>query len=900
MKSPTSGFKTAMDKTGSSPVWLLELNGNYYSDRSVSDGTNSYTAKVLEWSDVSEITERTSGGGVLSTANLLLHSDVYADVRIGNTAKIYLWFEGESLTASDRLLMFSGIVSDPITVTETDIACSLKPIEEIRNAVVGELVELNTFPNSDLNFVGKMLPIIYGDVQKHECLPLDAGVLTSLFADLTGSATSLEVSDSTGLENGDVVLIDDEQILLSGKSGNTFVSCTRAHNSTVAVAHDRGADVVEKLSAYDFLIADHAITSLDAVYAKGVRIDGADYSLQTVGGRSYVRFSSHPKIVNSVDIDVDVTDDSDYTPEVYTVESYTPESYTAESVADNITDPTTAQKGDDVTIVGDMSYSMTDTQTRIEKINFGAPVDGNNNAVYTANLYLSGDVGSIKVATSTNTAAHDGYKTVMGTVYNVEGSTPINISTSTARQWLWVYIDAIDGQDGLYYELQSPTRSEEVAISISKNGQVDHTVSSLANSSLTNSSLINSSYVAGSMPTTVTGNTSAGTAYTRDITVDCTGYSSKSPDLVVKHLLETYGNGVVSGDLGTSLTSDSEGFENDYDLGFAILQQSDLMALCRKVAYQSFSRFHWDSGLAKLSRYEPNSDLMTNGGFEGSWSGGVPAGWTVESDEVYLITGYNGTGSACAIDGDGTTEGWFYQDVPVEDGAFYRLSFVAKNLLYAAQVHVTKPTGEDIYAKTFVELGGYSAWGETQFLTFAAIGTTARIKFGSQTSASSDIAIDNVTLVKIDSPIGKNDVVINTMKMRWSPFRQIINSIDAPYALIEGEFSAIESASDATSISSYGKKDGSNKFQLDFVQNSTTSNNVVSGYLSRLKEPKRIAEFVCPLTKVNIERGDIIAVTHDLDGGWVARLFIVNETHFIIGSGIQHIADAIRIVAEEL
>ena len=167
MKSPTAGFQTAMAKTGTTPVWLLELNGNYYADRTISDGTNSYAAKVLEWADITEKNGRMNGGNMASATSITLHTDVYADVRLNNTANIYLWFENESLSASDRLLMFSGVVTDPISVTETEIVCSIKSIEESKDAVLGSLVDTTTFPNADIDAVGKMLPIIYGDVYEH-------------------------------------------------------------------------------------------------------------------------------------------------------------------------------------------------------------------------------------------------------------------------------------------------------------------------------------------------------------------------------------------------------------------------------------------------------------------------------------------------------------------------------------------------------------------------------------------------------------------------------------------------------------------------------------------------------------------------------------------------------------
>ena len=55
---------------------------------------------------------------------------------------------------------------------------------------------------------------------------------------------SLTFYDATHFSNGQYVLIESEKILLGGKSGNTFSTCTRGQYGTTAVAHSSGVSVI--------------------------------------------------------------------------------------------------------------------------------------------------------------------------------------------------------------------------------------------------------------------------------------------------------------------------------------------------------------------------------------------------------------------------------------------------------------------------------------------------------------------------------------------------------------------------------------------------------------------------------------------------------------------------------
>ena len=196
----------------------------------------------------------------------------------------------------------------------------------------------------------------------------------------------------------------------------------------------------------------------------------------------------------------------------------------------------------------------------------------------------------------------------------------------------------------------------------------------------------------------------------------------------------------------------------------------------------------------------------------------------------------------------------------------------------------------------------YSAGWSTLSGTFTATTASCELWLVSDPAVSDDLYIDNLQIIKTAaevSAVTKSDVVLNSIRMRWTPYKEIINHISAGYEQVERDLVSVVEVTSATT-STYGVKDGSHKFKLDLVQSSTTAQNVVDGHIARLQEPRRVVEFTSPLSKINVERGDIIAVTHDLEGGWSSKQFVVMETHFIIGSGKSKVPDGIRIIAEEI
>lgn len=281
MRTTTTAFDTEAARTGSKPVWLLEIDhaGStyYYSDRAITVSGQAYQARVTDWSEISMMTERLSGGGIINASSISMSEmhngqldPVSPKLQPGNVVRIYLWFEAfggtPALSSADKLLLLDGIIADPIQITLTDCTFAVLGSEEIKTGTVGELVTTDEFPYCDPDEVGIVKPIIYGRVWHSRCIAVDAGFTTTLAADINASDTTLSFSDSfyaTGVQ------IDNERIdfAIGAGAGDQQTGCIRGTEGTTAVAHDKGSKVFVAQEYYTYLIADHPIKSIGASIA---------------------------------------------------------------------------------------------------------------------------------------------------------------------------------------------------------------------------------------------------------------------------------------------------------------------------------------------------------------------------------------------------------------------------------------------------------------------------------------------------------------------------------------------------------------------------------------------------------------------------------------------------------
>ena len=112
---------------------------------------------------------------------------------------------------------------------------------------------------------------------------------------------------------------------------------------------------------------------------------------------------------------------------------------------------------------------------------------------------------------------------------------------------------------------------------------------------------------------------------------------------------------------------------------------------------------------------------------------------------------------------------------------------------------------------------------------------------------------------------------------------------------------AVKNFSDATSISRYGRrewKEDAELFIFDSITDDTMANHVGAFWLDFLKIVRRMPNFAIFLDNMEIEPGDIIDVTHDLDSmsGFVCEVL---KLHHFPGSALSNIIDHLEITAIE-
>ena len=106
-----------------------------------------------------------------------------------------------------------------------------------------------------------------------------AVVAQTLSANISNSSTSFSVADGstfpTGATNKFVIVIgratsDEEKILISSRSGNTFTVASRGYDGTTAVAHTAGAIVDHVLDANAVQSMNTAVFDGQILYWMGV------------------------------------------------------------------------------------------------------------------------------------------------------------------------------------------------------------------------------------------------------------------------------------------------------------------------------------------------------------------------------------------------------------------------------------------------------------------------------------------------------------------------------------------------------------------------------------------------------------------------------------------------------
>lgn len=181
-------------------------------------------------------------------------------------ANVYLGARGAA--DSEVLLVFPGRIEQVIGFTYDQVRLRLIRREAVEDRLLGDLIDLATFPNAPEQSVGSMLPVVFGTRQAHEGVVTATAKVTTLAQEIPAAfqvliTTELSLFDAGWPISGSVE-VNGEQMTYTGLSGGNLAGVTRGVNGTIAVDHPAGAEVV-LLTGFNVRVAGHPTAEIKNV-----------------------------------------------------------------------------------------------------------------------------------------------------------------------------------------------------------------------------------------------------------------------------------------------------------------------------------------------------------------------------------------------------------------------------------------------------------------------------------------------------------------------------------------------------------------------------------------------------------------------------------------------------------
>lgn len=290
MKTWPTAFNTEKNKAvGAKPVWILRLTINsvsYY--LTAAPITIPSFATSLVWPQALEVVatpQVKSWGSIQTGINGYLDEFQVSEFSMslindpqgvdfsglltsyaveGNAVELYLWFRG--LTEPPERI-FQGYVRDISDLTDTEVSLTFQDATiKLEKHYLGTKVSKTNFANANSQEVGKVLPITFGTVVKAPAILVAGGIVTTLKTACTAAATSITLSDVTGIIVGTILLIDSEELNVTAVASPN-VTVTRGYNSTTAAAHTVGTTIA-LFADHDYILSDNSLTSATKAWLK--------------------------------------------------------------------------------------------------------------------------------------------------------------------------------------------------------------------------------------------------------------------------------------------------------------------------------------------------------------------------------------------------------------------------------------------------------------------------------------------------------------------------------------------------------------------------------------------------------------------------------------------------------
>ncbi len=322
MRIFTSGFDAARNKKSSEPVNLLKIAWPAIgalpakmlnlSDRSVTIEGVDWLPLVEDWGAITgaepdallqtikekKVNVRLINAPVDFGEGPQRFSDLFLEYPPESaTGILYQWFEGEALVSADQTELLTARVVDPVEYDEN--TCSLHLAVESSHhgrLQVGNTLTLADYPDAPEASVGRIKPIVIGQVEGVPGVPVRRVVTTRLTSVAIPEASTLDVASTIGFAASGSVVINDDVISYSGATGTQFTGCTG-----IREFHYAGDEVVESVSDHRYLLSDPAypISAISNVKVAGHLADSAGYTIDLAACE--VVFSEKPRKVVSID-----------------------------------------------------------------------------------------------------------------------------------------------------------------------------------------------------------------------------------------------------------------------------------------------------------------------------------------------------------------------------------------------------------------------------------------------------------------------------------------------------------------------------------------------------------------------------------------------------------------------
>lgn len=639
MKTTTGNFDTEKNKlTGARLRYLVEIvtSGGtvYYSDQDLSVEAQAYITKVLNWGRM--VGQLIPGDDVVRIGDLSLQLSNFpridADILPGDEIRLYVWFL--DLVEADKLLMFKGNISDDMSWNAETISFRAKDKGKFFDKLIGQPLSSTTYPNADPDDLGKTIPIVYGDVKNHQCLAIEAGAATTLSEDINDSVTIIPVTSTISpiaFPASGSVLIGNEEISYTAKTDNAFGTggspATRGVGATDNVSHSLGDAVLEDVASIKYLAADHVVKAMTnprilpfgSPLTEAVLIDAGSVTFNTDdSGKATVTLTDLLVIRKSVSVEVTQQ------PGVSLQQKFTGSPDHAHQAASNET-------------ISYYNDALTTSQTGGSSSNLAGMVDTNfvqSGAIngYTNFDYdfmkegitvFAGTVKKIKAKIKANTSKAGGIDIKMRLFHegNLKEEKDITVPQASPTVFETAFYDVDGGFDWTDF---NDTANNHIQIISDESGFLETLW------------IIEVWYEVQYLPENVTETIQDGTIATTGGTevqiggdsvadslggvliIDIEGYKDDTPKHytdsdgglieepwdVMHHLIENHSNGAGDSDidLAGSFQDAEDNLPASYKFAFAIIDQRNLNRLLAQLAVQTYCRFVWEAGVARLLR----------------------------------------------------------------------------------------------------------------------------------------------------------------------------------------------------------------------------------------------------------------------------------------------------------